>query len=246
MGDPDEREPAVEEAADALVDGDRAFAPGSARAALRHPTFRRVFYGAFLSNIGTWMQNVVLGALAYDLSGTSTFVGLIVFAQLGPLLLLSMVGGLLVDIVDRRRLLTTVALVQLVLSFALAAVVAPEEPDKVLLVVLVFALGIAQALFAPAYSAILPQLVGREDMAGAISLNSVQMNTARVIGPVIGAALDSTLGAPAVFAGNGLSFLFIVAAILSVRLPPPVTRRDDPSGVRRFTAGFARASASGR
>jgi MFS family permease len=239
MGDPDEREPAVEDAADALVDGDRAFAPGSARAALRHPTFRRVFYGAFLSNIGTWMQNVVLGALAYDLSGTSTFVGLIVFAQLGPLLLLSMVGGLLVDIVDRRRLLTTVALVQLVLSFALAAVVAPEEPDKVLLVVLVFALGIAQALFAPAYSAILPQLVGREDMAGAISLNSVQINTARVIGPVVGAALDSTLGAPAVFAGNGLSFLFIVAAILSVRLPPPVTRRDDPSGVRRFTAGFA-------
>lgn len=241
MGDPEryDREPPVEDAADAFVDGDRTFAPGSARAALRHPTFRRVFYGAFLSNIGTWMQNVVLGALAYDLSGTSTFVGIIVFAQLGPLLLLSMVGGLLVDLVDRRRLLTTIALVQLVLSFALAAAVAPDEPSKVLLVVLVFAIGIAQALFAPAYAAILPQLVGREDMAGAISLNSVQMNTARVIGPVIGAGLDSTLGAPAVFAGNGLTFLFIVAAILSVRLPPPVPRQDDATGLRRFTAGFA-------
>ena len=63
--------------------------------------FRRVFIGAFLSNIGTWMQNVVLGALAYDLTGSPTFVGVLLFAQLGPLLLFSLVGGALADIFDR-------------------------------------------------------------------------------------------------------------------------------------------------
>jgi MFS family permease len=234
----------VEDAEDVLldgvtgVDGEPTYVPGSARAAMRHATFRRVYYGAFLSNVGTWMQNVVLGALAYDLTKSSTFVGIIVFAQLGPMLALAMVGGLLVDIVDRRRLLTIVTMSQLVLSFGLAAAVAPDEPNKVLLVALVFAIGVGQAIFAPAYAAILPQLVDREDLPGAISLNSVQMNASRVVGPVIGALLDSAFGAPAVFAGNGLSYLFVVAAIMTVRLPPPAATDDGSRGLRRLTAGF--------
>ena len=228
----------AEEIEDALVDGDRTFAPGSARAALQHRTFRRVFGGMFLSNIGTWMQNVVLGALAYDLTGSPTFVGIILFAQLGPLLLLSVVGGALADTVDRTRLLVTVATSQLVLSFVLAAVAAPDRPDEVALVVVVFAIGVGQALFNPAYSAMLPQLVDREDLPGAIALHSAQMNGSRVIGPVIGAVLDSWLGASAVFAVNGLSYLFVIASLVTVRLPAPeptTTAR----GLRRLGAGIA-------
>jgi MFS family permease len=225
-------------ATDAMVDGDGEIAPGSARAALRYPVFRRLFYGAFLSNIGTWMQNVVLGAIAYDLTGSSTFVGIVVFAQLGPLLLLSVVGGVLVDTVDRRRLIGTVAATQLVLSFVLAAVVAPDEPNRVLLVGVVFAIGVGQALFAPAYAATLPQLVGSDDLPGAISLNSVQMNASRVIGPVIGAFLDSVLGAPSVFVANGISYLFIIGAVMTLKLPPPAATGGE-RGVRRFTSGFA-------
>ncbi|MEO6988600.1 MAG: hypothetical protein ABI239_08125, partial [Aquihabitans sp.] len=67
---------AVDDNIDAYVDGDRTFAPGTARAAFSHPTFRTVYLGAFASNIGTWMQNVVLGALAYELTGSATFVGI--------------------------------------------------------------------------------------------------------------------------------------------------------------------------
>jgi predicted MFS family arabinose efflux permease len=231
----------VVEAIDALVDGDRELVPGSARAALRHPTFRRFFVGAFLSNIGTWGQNVVLGALAYDLTESSTFVGVLVFAQLGPMLLLSMVGGALVDIVDRRKLIGGVAFLQLILSFVLALVAAPDDPSLALLVGVVFAIGVCQAIFVPAYSAILPQLVGPKDLPGAISLNSVQMNASRVVGPVIGAFLDSSLGASAVFAANGLSYLFIIAAVLAVRLPPPAPRDGRERGMRQFTAGLALA-----
>jgi MFS family permease len=243
-GGPDSPEPGaphcpVEEIEDALVDGDRAFAPGSARAALRHPTFRRVFYGSFLSNIGTWMQNVVLGALAYDLSESPTFVGVVLFAQLGPLLLLSVVGGALADTIDRRRLLVTVSASQLVLSFALAAVATSDSPSKVALVAVVFAIGVGQAFFNPAYSAMLPQLVGRRDLPGAIALHSAQMNGSRVVGPAIGGLLFAALGAPAVFALNGVSYLFVIASLLTVRLPAPAVHGDTVRGLRRLGAGVA-------
>jgi MFS family permease len=231
----------IEEIEDALVDGDRTFAPGSARAALSHPTFRRVFYGSFLSNIGTWAQTVVLGALAYDLSGSATFVGVVLFAQLGPLLLLSIVGGAVADTVDRRRLLVTVSVSQLVLSFVLAAVVAADDPNKVAMVAVVFAIGTGQAFFNPAYSAMLPQLVGRADLPGAIALHSAQMNGSRVIGPAIAGVLYAALGAPTVFVVNGVSYLFVVASVLTVHLPAPVLTADSVRGLRRLGAGVATA-----
>ena len=124
----------VEDAVDALEDGDRTIRAGPARAALRHRVFRRVFIGAFLSNIGSWMQNVVLGAFAYDLTGSPAFVGILLFAQLGPLLLFSLVGGLLADVFDRRRLLVTVSLLQGLLSLGLACVALDESPSKASLV----------------------------------------------------------------------------------------------------------------
>ncbi len=126
----------IEEIEDAVVDGDSPLPTrtGTARAALRHRTFRIVFLGAFASNIGTWMQNVVLGAYAYDLTHSSTFVGVIIFAQLGPTLVLPMVGGLLADKVDRKRFLILLSIEQLVFSLGVALVVASPHPSKALLV----------------------------------------------------------------------------------------------------------------
>ena len=158
--------PSFEDMEDALVDADRPLVSGTALAALRQRTFRIVFFGAFLSNIGTWMQNVVLGAFAYRLTHSSSFVGLVVFAQLGPALLLSMVGGLVADRVDRKRFLIVVSLEQLVFSAMLAWVVTSATPSRALLVVTVALVGVGNSLFAPAYSAILPSLVGRENIAG--------------------------------------------------------------------------------
>jgi len=239
------RAEADDEADDGMILAEAADVPagppapgGSARDALRYPVFRRVFFGAFLSQIGNWMQMVVLGALAYDLTNSSTFVGLMVFAQLGPLLLFSMVGGVLADRVDRRRLLIGVTSTQLVLALVLAAIVAPDEPNKVALLAVVFAIGVGQAIYGPTYAALLPQLVDRRDLAGAVSLNSTQMNASRVIGPVIGAFLDSLIGAPAVFVGNALSFLFIIGALLTVQLPPPVIDHHASRGLRVLGDGF--------
>jgi MFS family permease len=227
----------VEDAIDALEEGDRAIRPGTARAALRHTVFRRVFIGAFMSNIGSWMQNVVLGALAWELYRSPTFVGVLLFAQLGPLLLFSLVGGLLADAFDRRRLLVTVSALQGVLSIALAVAVR-DEPSQAVLVGIVFLIGMGQAVFGPTYSSLLPALVGREDLPGAISLNSAQMNGSRVVGPIIGAFMFEKVGEEWVFVVNGLSYLIVIWSLLSVRLPDPAPDTSGLQGVRRLLAGF--------
>jgi MFS family permease len=230
-------EPTVEEGVDALEGGDRTVRAGTAMAALRHDTFRRVFTGAFLSNIGSWMQNVVLGALAYDLTGSPTFVGVLLFAQLGPLLLFSLVGGLLADVFDRRRLLIVVAVLQGLLSVLLALVSRGDDPSRVALVAIVFGIGMGQAVFGPTYSALLPALVAKEDLAGAISLNSAQMNGSRVIGPAIAGLLDARLGASAVFSVNAASYLLVIWSLAGVRLPAPIVDTSGLRGIRRLLSG---------
>jgi len=230
----------IEEIEDALVDGDTPLPPrrGTARAALSHRTFRIVFLGAFASNIGTWMQNVVLGAYAYDLTHSATFVGVIIFAQLGPTLVLPMVGGLLADKVDRKRLLIILSIEQLVFSLGVALVVLSPHPSKVLLVVMVLMVGAGSAMFGPAYSSILPGLVGREDLQGAISLNSAQMNASRVIGPVVGGVLYSLVGPAWIFAGNAATYLFVVVALMMVTLPAVPQVPTHASRWRQLTAGI--------
>ncbi len=230
----------IEEIEDAVVDGDTPLPPrrGTARAALSHRTFRIVFLGAFASNIGTWMQNVVLGAYAYDLTHSATFVGVIIFAQLGPTLVLPMVGGLLADKVDRKRFLIILSIEQLVFSVGVALVVLSPDPSKVLLVIMVFMVGAGSAMFGPAYSAILPGLVGREDLTGAISLNSAQMNASRVIGPIIGGVLYSLVGPAWIFAGNAATYLFVVGALMMVTLPAVPQVPTHASRWRQLTAGI--------
>lgn len=234
---PESAEDAVD-AVDALIDGDRVLRPGPARAALRHPVFRRVFIGAFLSNIGNWMQNVVLGAIAYDLTGSAEFVGLLAFAQLGPLLFFSLIGGVLADIFDRRRLLILITALQSTLSVVLAWEVLGNNPSPTTLVIIVFLIGLCNAIFGPTYSALLPALVGRADLPGAISLNSAQMNGSRVIGPVVGAVVLSTFGASWVFIMNAASYLLVIWALVTVTLPTPVIDKSGPQGVRGLAEGF--------
>jgi MFS family permease len=230
-------EACVEESEEALLEGDTRFAPGTAGAALQNPVFRVLFVGGFLSNIGTWMQQIALAAYAYDLTNSSTFVGQLVFAQLGPVLVLGIFGGLLADLVDRKRLLITISAVQMISALGLAAVVTVDSPSRLAVFLVALCSGISSALYMPGYSAMLPLLVGRENLPGAISLNSTQMNASRVIGPAIGGIAFATFGAAWVFVGNALSFVFVIAALLAVRLPAMAKAEPEPIG-RRLLTGF--------
>jgi MFS family permease len=237
------RDISLEEIEDAVIDGDSPISTGTAISALRHRTFRIVYFGAFASNIGTWMQNVVLGAYAYNITHSSTFVGVIIFAQLGPALLLAPVGGLIADKVDRKKLLILLSMEQLVFSLGVAWVVRSATPSHLLLVVMVFMVGVGSAMYGPAYSAILPGLVGRKDLPGAISLNSAQMNASRVIGPVIGSVAYHYIGPAWVFAGNAATYLFVVAVLMAVTLPMLPKTPQHASRWRELTAGVTTARA---
>jgi MFS family permease len=238
MHDRTDQHECVEDVEDALVDGDRLFAAGNAMSALRHRVFRIVFIGAFLSNVGTWMQNVVLAGFAYQLTHSKSYVGLLVAAQLAPLLLLSLLGGYVADLVDRRKLIIWVSVEQLCFSLLLADVVRSPHPSQTVIVLMVLAIGIGQAIYAPAYSAVLPSLVGPEDLSGAISLNSAQMNGSRVLGPAIGGLMLSAFGPAWVFVGNAASYLFVIGSLLLVRFPVQAARRGAARGFRQLLVGI--------
>ncbi len=234
---PDVDELAREQFEDALVDGDVPFRRGTAQAALRHRNFRILYFGTFASNIGTWMQNVVLGAYAWDLTHSSAYVGLLYFAQLGPLLFLSTLGGVLADVVDRRRFLVGAQLAQLAFSFALAGIAVSRHPSLVLVAAAVFAVGVSNALGAPGLNAILPTLVPREDLPGAVSLASVQMNLSRVVGPPIGALLYARFNASSVFAVNAVTYMFAVAGLSWATYPRRANARVAERGLGRLLSG---------
>ena len=236
-------DPEVDEATDALVDGDRTLQAGTAQAALRHRDFRIVWSGTFASNIGTWMQNVVLGSFALALTHDPSYVGLLYFAQLGPLLFLAPVGGALADVVNRRKLLIWMQSAQMVFSVLLAVLAAADNPSRSALFVCVLIIGIANALNAPALGAILPTLVPRRDLPGAVSLQSVQMNLSRVIGPAIGAPLYVAFGPAPVFALNAATYLFAILALVVAKYNARNTRPVDETGVQRLLAGFRIARA---
>jgi len=234
-----EKHVGIEDSEDALVDADRPFAVGTAADVLRDRTFSTVFFGAFASNIGSWMQNAVLMGYAYTLTKSAGYVGLIVAAQLAPSLFLSVIGGWIADIVDRKRLLIVVSLEQLAFSLGLAAITRTSDPSLTGIFLMVLAIGIGQAIYAPAYSAVLPSMVTRANLPAAISLNSAQMNASRVIGPAIGGILLHAVGPSWVFAGNAVTYVAIIVALLMVTLPPLVPY-DQPGthGLRQLTVGL--------
>ncbi|MEO5974762.1 MAG: MFS transporter [Ilumatobacteraceae bacterium] len=214
----------------------RQHRPGSARAALAVRDFRYMWYGSFLSNVGTWMQNVVLPAYIYHRTGKASLVALLIFAQLGPLLVLSIPAGVIADRFDRRTWLISMQSMQLLFS-ALLAVLALGTPSLLMLFCAALGVGVGNALNAPAWSAVLPSMVRHEDIAGAISLNSTVINGSRVIGPIIVAVLSQWgVSTAQFFFMNSATYLFVIGALLSVHIP--TITKDPTQGWRRFTRGI--------
>lgn len=190
----------------------------------------------FLSSIGTWMQNVVLPAYVYQRTGSASVVGLFIFAQLGPLLILSIPAGVLADKFDRRKWLVFAQIIQMIGSVMLGIFTISDGPIWTLFFAQM-TVGIGNAFNAPAFSAVLPSLVKPEDLGGSISLSSASVNGSRVTGPVIVAVMMSwgvTTGQ--VFLFNAATYLFVTWAVLRITLPS-VTKSTE-KGIKALTSGF--------
>ena len=227
----------AEAIADACEDGGVTWRRGTARAALRHRDFTILWSGMFASNIGTWMQTIVLTQYGLKI-GDKAFVGYLGFAVLGPLLLLAPVSGVLADVVDRRRFLLAMQTLQLLGAFGLAGYVTVDRPSKLVIWIIVLLIGVTNALTGPAMSAISPSLVPKEDLPGAISLFSFQMNMSRVVGPLIGAPIYVRFGPAPVFVVNAVTYLFAMAGLILAKYPRRTGAVISETGFARLASGF--------
>lgn len=185
----------------------------SAFAPLRQRVFAMLWAATVLSNIGTWMHDVGAGWLMTELSPSPAMVALVQAATTLPVFLFALPAGALADVVDRRRLLLTVVLLQTAVAVVLAIVVSAGAMTAPLLLLFTFLLGAGAAFLAPAWQAIVPGLVPRDQLGAAVSLNSVGVNVSRAIGPALGGALIVSVGLAAPFVVNAASFLGVIAAL---------------------------------
>jgi MFS family permease len=187
--------------------------------ALHYRDFRLLWLGAFTSTTGTFMQALAQGWLVYSLSGSALLLGLDGFLSTGPMLLFSLVGGVIADRVERRKVMLLSQYLQMSFAFILAALIYSGSVKIWHILVLSFLTGSAQSLSGPAYISLLPLLVKREDVPNAVAMNSMQFNLARVIGPSLGGIVYALWGAAACFAFNGLSFVAVIVVLLMIKMP---------------------------
>lgn len=190
-------------------------------APFRHRRFALLWAGAFVSNIGTWMETVGVGILVTTATGKAGWTGLVAAAGFVPTALLAPLGGALADRVPRRTLLLTTTAFQIVFAALLTFVASLGDPSPGLVTLIVLGAGCANALGFPAYQAMLPDLVPREELPGAVALSSAQWNLGRVIGPALAGLVIGLGGYELAFFLNAVSFFAVFAVVASFHLPPP-------------------------
>ena len=183
--------------------------------------FRNVWLAAFTSAVGTWVQRLAQQWLILSLTGSAFILGLNTFIAELPLLLFTLIGGVIADRHDRRHLLMGSQAVQMACALALTAIVFFDVTRVRYILALSFVAGLAQAFGGPAFQSLLPSLVPRQHLPNAVALNSIQFNLAQTIGPAIGGVVLVSLGMAACFGLNGLSFLAVIVVLGLMRVPAP-------------------------
>jgi MFS family permease len=207
-------------------------------APFRHRRYTALWFGAFASNIGTWMETVAVGVLVTAQTGQAQWTGIVAAAGFLPNALIGPVGGALADRIPRRRLLLATTTVQTILAGTLATLAAEGAARPWSVTLIVFGSGCASALGLPAFQALMPDLVPREDLTGAIALSSAQWNLGRVIGPALAGIVIATGGYAWAFTINTASFVAVILAVAPLRLPMP--SRVDGETIRSAIVSGAR------
>ncbi|MBI0535934.1 MFS transporter [Roseomonas sp. KE2513] len=215
-----------------------AFAP------LRQTTFAVIWAATILGNTGSFMRDVASSWLVTDLAAGPAAVSLIQAAGTLPIFLLAIPAGVLSDILDRRRFLIAVQVLLAAVSGTLVLLSSLGLMTVTSLVALTFVGGIGAALMAPAWQAIVPELMPAKDLKGAVALNSLGINIARSIGPAAGGLLLSAAGAAVTYGADVLSYVFVIAALLWWKRPEKAEDALSENFGGAFRAGLRYARAS--
>lgn len=207
--------------------------------ALREREYRLFWIGAFVSNTGGWMQNATIPYVVFRLSGRAGDVGVTGFLQYVPFLIMGIAGGALADRFPRRRLLMAAQVLQALAALALWAVVAGGSATVTQLALLAFISGMLAGLNTPVWQAFVVELVPRELLLGAVTLNSTQFNASRALGPFLAGVVIGFWGPQAAFLLNAASFVAVIVVLLMIRVPSDGVRRHVAGGV---VAGLVRSA----
>jgi len=192
-----------------------------------HKDFSIFWAGNFLSNIGTWMQNIALGWLILIITNSPFLLGLNGFLSQIPALIFALPGGAIADRLNRRKLMLITQSAMMLFALLLAILTSFRQVTITEILLISSLTGVATALNYPAYQALIPDLVPRQDLMNAIALNSAQFNMSRAIGPTVAGLALGTLGAAACFYLNTVSFLALIIALLMITIPP-LQKREGP------------------
>jgi MFS family permease len=200
--------------------------------ALRSAPFRRYFLGQIASASGTFLQQTAIGWLVYRLTGSPASLGLVLAAGGVPSLILGPWGGAIADRVTLRTLLLITQALQAALATVLWVIASQGHASVALIVAVGVAGGFVQIVDSPARQAFVGSLVPAADLASAVSLNGVVMNSARVVGPAVAGVLIVTVGTTPCFAVNAVSYVAVIVALLTVHPVRPAHQAAKPGGVR--------------
>jgi len=187
--------------------------------AFQHRSYRLMWVGSFVSNIGTWSQRVAEPWLVFQLSGSAFLLGLNGFAAEVPLLAFLLLGGVLADRTDRKKALMIAQAVQMASALVIMSLALTDSLTVWTIIGVSFVVGCAQSVSTPAYLSILPSLVTREHLTNAIALNSTQFNLSRLLGPVMGGVLLTSIGAAWCFGVNALSYAAVILVLSMISVP---------------------------
>jgi MFS family permease len=211
-------------------------------AALRFRAYRRFWLGSLVANLGLWIQTIALGWLVYDMTLAAWWLGMVSFCGNAPTLVLGLVGGAIADRASRRLMMTASLLALGAASLALAALTAVGALTIWHVIAIAMVGGVATALYTPAMHTVVPTLVPPEHLLTAISLNSVQFNIARAVGPALAGFLYAAIGPHGCFALNAAAALVFALVVARMHVPsrpaeapPPILRalREGVGYVRR-------------
>lgn len=206
--------------------------------ALYYRDFRILWFGAFTSTTGTFMQTFAQAWLVYTMTNSAFLLGVDGFLSTGPMLIFSLFGGVIADRVERKKIMLLSQYLQMSFAIVLALLIFTHQIQVWHIFVLSFLTGSIQSFSGPAYASLLPLLVRREDVPNAVAMNSMQFNLARVIGPALGGIVFALWGPAACFTINGLSFVAVIVAYSVISIPPVHERTRETGILEEMREGF--------
>jgi predicted MFS family arabinose efflux permease len=206
--------------------------------ALHYRDFRILWFGAFTSTIGTFMQTFAQAWLVYSMTDSAFLLGVDGFLSTGPMLIFSLFGGVIADRVERKKIMLLSQYLQMAFALVLALLIFIHQIKVWHIFVMSFLTGSIQSFSGPAYASLLPLLVDRKDVPNAIAMNSMQFNLARVLGPAIGGVVFALWGAASCFTLNGISFIAVIIAYTIIRIPPVHEQSRQTGILSEMSEGF--------